>query len=179
MTYNKFSEIWDNIFLPLYLEFNNNNAFYLKKAAKQRIYNLYQRKKTFLKKNYMADSTTHLDRHKVAACMMYAIIVARPVKMRIGRLWHHFRTGKVISWQYVMSNEYLALLTALAIICSFEQYDKNQNDRNCTITIPNTKNGEDYIYNTCLDLYLARKTKNINVLTFANVFFLLETGLFE
>ena len=82
-----------------------------------------------------------------------------------------------------MLNEYLGLYTAFSIVESFRAYEQSEENevgfKRKGIVQPITANGEDYIYNTCLDLYLSRKKNKINVLTFANVFFLLETGSFS
>ena len=45
-----------------------------KVQTKYKIYKEYQKQKTFLKLNYMENPNTHLDRHKIAACMLYAIV---------------------------------------------------------------------------------------------------------
>ena len=81
-----------------------------------------------------------------------------------------------------MLNEYLGLYTAFSIVESFREYeqsiDKCATFQRSGIKLPMTCNGEDYIYNTCLDLYLSKKKNKINILTFANVLFLLEIGEF-
>ncbi|MBR2037425.1 MAG: hypothetical protein IKJ39_05260 [Lachnospiraceae bacterium] len=184
MTREKYDEIWQNIVLPVCNELYPKEEVYIKLFAKDRVYKEYQKKKTYLKVNYMQNPKTHLDRHKIAACMMYAIAKVRPVAIKPSVIWDKFIKDQKFSQKYSLINEYIGLYTAFSIVESFRIYEEKQsknkdNVKRHSICKPITTNGEDYIYNTCLDLYLSRKKKNINVLTFANVFFLLETGTFE
>lgn len=183
MTKEKFDEVWDNIFLKTYDEITPNESVYIKRNTKRKVYKIYQKEKTYLKKNYMQNPNTHLDRHKIAACMMYAIVMVQPVRIRKMCIWNKFINKEKFEPRYLMLNEYLGVYTALSIVESFRQYEDSLEDgkvlfKRNGICQPVTTNGEDYIYNTCLDLYLSRKNNNINILTFANVFFLLETGKF-
>ena len=129
----------------------------------------------------MEDVNTHLDRHKIAACIMSAIVKVQPIKIKKRNLLRRYFDKKPYEKKFTLLNEYLALYTALSVVESFRQDDiKNQRmgfDRP-GVCQPMTTNGESYIHNTCLDLYFAKRHNKINVLTFANVFFLLETGKF-
>lgn len=73
-------------------------------------------------------------------------------------------------------NEALAFFTALSIIESYKEYgidDKIEMSRR-SIILPETFNQSDYSKNTFIDLYFSKRSKKINILTFSNVFFLLE-----
>lgn len=182
MTNEKFEDIWDNIILKLFSEMTPQKDVFIAPRSKKKIFKEYQKQKTFLKLNYMENPNTHLDRHKIAACMLYAIVKVRPIKIKKFSVWRKFISGTRYTPEFLMLNEYLGLYTAFSIIESFRVYEQSI-DKDITfprngISQPITINGEDYIYNTCLDLYLSRKKNKINILTFANVFFLLEIGKF-
>lgn len=182
MTNEKFEDIWDNIILKLFSEMTPQKDVFIAPRSKKKIFKEYQKQKTFLKLNYMENPNTHLDRHKIAACMLYAIVKVRPIKIKKFSVWRKFISGTRYTPEFLMLNEYLGLYTAFSIIESFRVYEQSI-DKDITfprngISQPITTNGEDYIYNTCLDLYLSRKKNKINILTFANVFFLLEIGKF-
>ena len=181
MKKSKFDEIWDNVIIPIYDEISPREDFYIKRNAKNRIYKQYQKQKNFIKFNYMEDVHKHLDRHKVGACLMYAIVKVQPIVIKKKVLISKFIHKESYSYKYTLLNEHLALYTALSVIESFRQYDIKNNIETFKrpgVCKPMTTNGESYIYNTCLDLYFSKRRDNINVLTFANVFFLLETGEF-
>ena len=183
MTNEKFEDIWNNIILGLYNEITPQDDLYIKARSKKKIFKKYQKQKTYLKLNYMENQNTHLDRHKIAACMLYAIVKVHPIRIKRISIWKNYLNGKKFTPEYLMLNEYLGLYTAFSIVESFRAYEQSEENevgfKRKGIVQPITTNGEDYIYNTCLDLYLSRKKNKINVLTFANVFFLLETGSFS
>lgn len=183
MTNEKFEDIWNNIILGLYNEITPQDDLYIKARSKKKIFKKYQKQKTYLKLNYMENPNTHLDRHKIAACMLYAIVKVHPIRIKRVSIWKNYLNGKKFTPEYLMLNEYLGLYTAFSIVESFRAYEQSEENevgfKRKGIVQPITTNGEDYIYNTCLDLYLSRKKNKINVLTFANVFFLLETGSFS
>ena len=57
--------------------------------------NLYQKEKTFVKTNYMIAEDTHLDRHKIASCVLYAIMKVYPVQISMSAIWKkHKEKGK-------------------------------------------------------------------------------------
>ncbi len=182
MKRDKFDELWNNIVLPIYDEMNEYDILFLKRNAKQKIYREYQRKKSFVKENYMLCGNTHLDRHKIAACIVYAIVKVSPIKVSLRIKWEKYRLKRYFSREYELLNEYLALYTAFSIIESFRLYGESHKEdeyptkgfKRNQINLPKTSNGQDYLYNTCLDLYFSKQKNNINVLTFSNVFFLLE-----
>ena len=182
MTREVFDELWKHIILSIFNDMNKNNVLHLKKDAKEKVYKQYQNKKTYIKDNYMLSCNTHLDRHKIASCVLYAIMQVYPIEVNLSMIKKKHDSKEMFPKEYQLLNEYLALYTAFSIIESFRQYGIHHSEEEFPtkgfnrhkISIPNTSNGQDYIYNTCLDLYFSKQKKNINVLTFSNVFFLLE-----
>ncbi len=79
-------------------------------AAKKRVWFAYCCFNLHCSENYMSNPSGHLDRHKVAACYMYAIVAAAPlvVDTSVGE-----REGSF------MANEQLAVVVGASILCSF------------------------------------------------------------
>lgn len=182
MKSDKFDELWNQIVLSIFHDMNADGTLSLKRNAKERVYKQYQKEKTFIKKNYMLSEETHLDRHKIASCVLYAIMKVYPVQISINAIWKKHKEKEKFNREYQLLNEYLSLYTAFSIIESFRQYGVSHPDEEYPtkgftrnrIDMPDTSNGQDYLYNTCLDLYFSKQRHKINVLTFSNVFFLLE-----
>lgn len=64
--------------------FSDLKCLRIKANIKKSIYRNYQKKRDFIKYNYMSRKTSvALDRHKVAACMVYAILKTNPFKVNM------------------------------------------------------------------------------------------------
>lgn len=182
MKRDKFDELWNQVVLSIFDDMNVDGTLTLKRNAKKRVYSQYQKEKTFIKTNYMIAEDTHLDRHKIASCVLYAIMKVYPVQINMSAIWKKHKEKGKFNKEYQLLNEYLSLYTAFSIIESFRQYGISHQDEEYPtkgfvrnrISMPYTSNGQDYLYNTCLDLYFSKQRHKINVLTLSNVFFLLE-----
>jgi len=157
-------------------QFPNKDVFSKKKNMRKSIFHNYQNKRDFIKHNYMSkEAPVALDRHKVAACMVYAILKSNPLKIN---MWILNLPEKI-----VLANEYLAFYVALNII---EMYKKDEfNDKGIffdyQIIIPKTYHEDNnpqntYESNLCKAWYYIKinSIKNFDVLAYANVFFLLQ-----
>lgn len=144
------------------------------KFAKSRIFRYYQRKRDVIKNNYMenpGDAEKSLDRHKVAACMMYAILKCR--------IWKVNRFVPHLPDKLLMANEYLAVYVAINIM---EQYriDDGKSASEYKIIFPityhETSSGEsDYLSNLCKSLYYLRhKVWTMDIFAYSNIMFFLE-----
>lgn len=144
--------------------------------ARKRIFKNYQNKRDFVISNYMSKtSTVALDRHKVAACMIYAILKAKPLKVN--------RMIANLPEKILLCNEYLAFFVALNII---EMYKKDELLENgitddYEIIIPKSYHEDDtpnntYESNLCKSLYYISMTnvKQYDVFAYADILFLLE-----
>lgn len=145
----------------------------LRKNSEKNIYKFYQEKRDYVRCNYMSKSIeVSLDRHKVAACMLYAILKAEPLKIN--------RLVPGLPEKILMSNEYLAVHVAFNIIEMYKLDELGMNS-NYQLFVPKTYNEQenkdnDYMCNMCRALYYL-KIDNINkfdILAYANIFFLLE-----
>lgn len=116
-----------------------------------------------------------LDRHKVASCMVYAILKSNPIKVN---MWLPNLPEKII-----LANEYPAFYTALNIIEMYkldEFHDKDIHN-GYQIIVPKTYHENENSKNTC-ESNLCKAWYYIKIddmgkfdaLGYANVFFLLE-----
>lgn len=136
-----------------------------------KIYVHYQRKRNEIKNNYMAPPVKALDRHKVAACMIYAILRSKVIRVntQITRLPN----------ELLMANEYLAVYTAINII---EQYKRDEMgaDSDYKLIFPITYHEEDeeksaFIDNLCKSLYYLRaKIKSMDIFAYSAILFFME-----
>ena len=124
----------------------------------------------------MNDSQQNIDRHKIAACMMKAILEVYPLKVSFRHILELWRGKSRLEDKYIYANETLAFYTALSILENYKDYciDGTNGEVHPSIKIPKTYNESDYLFNTYIDLYFGKREKKINVLSFANIFFLLE-----
>lgn len=178
MTYEKFSEFWKNIFIPTISEIDIDNIYKLKANAFDKIYMHYQRQRKYIHDNYMMDADANIDRHKIAACLMCSIEKIQPLKLPLKFQLQLLKSnGKLTKFQSY-ANEYLAFYSAVSILDNFYLYDESKNKfykNRKKIVIPNTFNdNNDYVFDFCLDLYFANQRKMLNLLAYANIFFLLE-----
>ena len=177
MTQNTYDQIWDNIIIPIFNNICGNNDFIsLKQNKKKKIYAKYLKTKNKVKTQYMADQDKNIDRHKIAAIFLKVIEEVSPIYISKRYIFKLYKENKTIEDRYFYANEILAFYTGLSIISNFMDYDvqNGNNNRSRYIIIPETFNNSDYAMNTCVDIYFSKQSGTINVLTFANVFFLLE-----
>lgn len=154
----------------------NKNCLSRRNNAQTKIYNNYQNKRDFVISNYMSKkSTVALDRHKVASCMIYAILKAKPIKVK---RWVNNLPEKVL-----LSNEYLAFFVALNIIEMYKTDEKRENGimDEYQIIIPKTyhedcSKNNTYESNFCKSLYYIsiKNMKQYDIFAYADILFLLE-----
>lgn len=146
----------------------------VKKLARNNIFKFYQQKRDEIKNNYMEKPVKNekaLDRHKVAACMMYAILKSKV-------LWVN-RFVPNLPNRLLMANEYLAVYVGLNII---EQYriengkDEAENKLIFPITYHETNSEEsDYLINLCKGLYYLRhRIRTMDIFAYSNILFFIE-----
>lgn len=156
--------------IMLYAEDNNcKDCIKVNSRSLKKIYVYYQRKRDEIKNHYMSPPAKALDRHKVAACMLYAILKSKV--FRINKL------RKTLPYQILMANEYLAVYIAVNII---EQYKGDELGYNLAykIVFPLTYHEDDeessaFLDNLCKSLYYI-KPNQINIFAYSTVFFFME-----
>ena len=172
-----YDRIWNNIILQIYDNISNgDNNISFNKNSRNKIFKRYIKIRDNIKKKYMEDSDANIDRHKIASIMMVAIEEVYPIKVSKKYIFKLWKSRKELDKRYIYANETLAFFTALSIIENYKDYgiDGKIEMTRKSITLPETFNDSDYAMNTCIDLYFGKRSKNINILTFSNVFFLLE-----
>ena len=137
------------------------------KNAKDDIFQKYSEFNNHCKNTYMANPNNILDRHKVAACYMLAILSASPLSFNMNC------DDDVI----VTINEHLAITVGLSILQSFIRTEKLQNgsdeDVPSDINLPTTNHGN-YRDIFAVELYFTKIENNYNLLSLSNTLFLLE-----
>ncbi len=172
-----YDRIWENIIFPIYDNIRNgDNNISLNEKSRNKIFKSYIKIRDNIKKKYMENADSNIDRHKIASIMMVAIEEVYPIKVSKKYIFKLWKSKKELDKRYVYANETLAFFTALSIIENYKDYgiDGKIEMTRKSITLPETFNESDYAMNTCIDLYFGKRSKNINILTFSNVFFLLE-----
>lgn len=142
------------------------------KKYKEQIYKFYQKKRDYIRSNYMTkEYYAALDRHKVASCMLFAILKAKPFQID--------RTKK-LDERLLLANEYLAFYAALNIIENYRISVNGMNETDCQILLPETyqeKAGStDYLSNICRNLYFLSiyNIEKYDVLAYSNILYMLE-----
>lgn len=178
LDYSSYEKYYDQIIYPVMLEYEEKNAgVILSPNAKEKIWDSYAEFNMHCKKHYMKDQEKLIDRHKLIACYMYAILQAEPIFCTIS-----FQQGDNSA---LLLNERLSLcfgMTMLrALICEEITYlkanrdfkDKIRSIFEDDICFPKTNHG-DYKHNLLVQLYHTRMEKNYNILSLAETLYLLE-----
>lgn len=144
--------------------------------ARELIWKKYVAFNEFCKNNYMKNSEKLLDRHKVCACYIYAILDADVLK----------NVAAIESGRYddFLANERLALCFGMSLLRALIlQETEDLNDDNNKELLRKAFNGEflfpkanhgDYKNNLLIQLYNTKVNKNYNVLSLAETLYLLE-----
>lgn len=116
--------IWDRLIIPTFNDYNfKTGGIICPLAGYHEIYTYYNELVTFAKAHYMAKNTSLLNRHKVAAAIMIAILKAKPIKKIDPIFYEPDKDGNITVWPL---NESLAITVALSILRAFimERVDK-------------------------------------------------------
>ena len=175
--YKKFYNVVVSACIDDILKYNEQNGFpknsiIRRENRKKKIFEYYQEMRDYIRCNYMSKKIdVALDRHKVAACMMYAILKANPLKIN--------RKIPNLDERILLANEYLALYAALNIVVMYKMDQCQLKEGEYEILFPETYFNDpsnDYVTNYCRTLYYV-SIENLNkfeVLAHANILFMLE-----
>lgn len=167
MKKSDYEKIINNIIIPLtneILKSDNNKKYNLVKLSKNfddKLLKIINNYICFIKKSIMI--TNQIDRHKISACVMCAIIKYNPFSIS--------KKGYNIE-NLFFANELLGIYTAVSIL---ECYNKD-----LIITFPHTIYESDvidpYVKTLCTALYINRNNRNIkySIMDYANVLFFIE-----
>lgn len=177
MIKNDYDDFFSIVIRPcidkIIVETEQYGCHYVGGKCQNSIYHHYQNKRDFIKDRYMKKAEdAALDRHKVAVCMMYAILKTKPIKVN--------RFIPDLPEKALLANEYLAFFVSLNIL---EMYRKDQLGENadCEIILPRTyhedsENKSDFLSNTCKALYYIglQGIEKLDVFAYSSILFLLE-----
>lgn len=175
-----YQHIWEQIIDPVIKDYQNRFAEVdVAHNAQDVIWQEYVRLNCHCKEYYMRDVGGRLDRHKVCACYMYAIIKASVLSCRLAE-------GNT-EQRYLALNENLAITVGLSLLRAFvissidnskelskEEKDFYQSRIDGGIVFPQCNHGV-YRENFASELHYTNEERNYNVLSLANTLFLLET----
>ena len=132
------------------------------------IFNYYESFRKDMRRLYMAEESKPMDRHKIAANMMIAILKARPIKINL--------MIPNLPLELLLANEYLSFCCALDIV---EIYRRDAGNEKFSLILPGTYIEEEddrtsYIQNICKALYYIHKPSLSDTLAYANILFMIE-----
>lgn len=177
-----YESIWDKL---IWEEICNYKKEYLEcievlPNAQEEIWNAYIWQNNYAKNNYMKSHEGLLDRHKVAACYMIAILKVRP--LRIVQSFNNEILPLAV-------NEMLAITIGLSLVRTFaisainnnKDYSEEQKKDLIAqfvdgIIVPDAKfvNHGVYIDNFANELFIVSSEGKLNILTLAHELYLLE-----
>lgn len=184
---DEFDIIWDKVVCRLTVELSKDYNLKYKNLnnCRRRARKLYRKYKDIFIKSYMYWNTDKIDKHKSAACYMKSLLVIKPIyipfleRIKIGLVPSKSKYDFNVIETLLLINEYLAFSVGVTIVDCYiarnYEEDKSKHPLEHCICIPTPfHDGEDeYIKDVCLDLYYT-PTRLINIVTYANIFFLLE-----
>jgi len=152
------------------LKLDNVDCLKYKQKSIDKIYKNYELKRLEIRRFFMNFEKKPMDRHKIGAVMIYAVLKSKIFKInkRIPNLPD----------EMLMANEYLAIYLALSIVESYKRDELK--DEEWLLRIPNTyhenntENKEIYINNMSKALYNIPNIKYFDIFAYSNVLFLLE-----
>lgn len=177
---NSYDKIWEVVINPTIQDYRNRySEIAISHNAKEVIWQEYINFNKHAKLTYMQEAGGKLDRHKVCACYMYAIIKANILSCHLA--------DSDTEQSYLALNENLAITVGMSVLRAFVVSSINSSEQlpgdkkealrkkiDSGIIFPDCNHG-DYRNNFAAELYYTKKENNYNVLSLANTLFLLET----
>lgn len=125
-----YDSIWNRLIEPTFQSFvTRDGGLVLPQQAKEEIKVFYDELICYAKKHYMSAETKLLNRYKVAAAMMIAILKAKPIKKADPLYFmENKETGRLTPWPF---NERLAVTVGFSVLHSFimERLSKAASER--------------------------------------------------
>ena len=115
--YKLIDHVWEQVIIPTYSRYNQRTGGLLCfERSREEIRQHYKEILEHAKIHYMEDDQTLLNRHKVSAALMIAILKAKPIKKADALYYAPDENGKVTIWPF---NEQLAITVALSVLRTF------------------------------------------------------------
>lgn len=180
MDKSSYQKIWEVVIDPTIKDYKNRySEIVVSHNAKEAIWQEYISFNKHAKLTYMQDASGKLDRHKVCACYMYAIIKANTVGC--------YLADSDTEQSHMALNENLAITVGMSVLRAFvlsginSSEDLSEETKRTLgkridggVIFPKCNHG-DYRNNFVTELYYTKKENNYNILSLANTLFLLET----
>lgn len=179
ISFKAYNIIWSEVIYKIISKYQTEHLdLIVDNDAQQKIWENYMLFKDKCRSCYMSNPNGLLDRHKVSACMIYAIIKSDVIYDSVPKK----NTGRV----YDALNEDLALTTGLSLLRAFiitaieeskmsaEQKRLNLDKFINGLKYPKPFHGN-YRENFLAELHYTRIEKNYNILSLAHSLYLLET----
>lgn len=173
-----FDLVWRCVVEPVILAFRAKYEISRKDNAKELVWKNYVSFNRACRSRYMLNPDGLLDRHKVCACYMFAILASDILSL------DGFETPA--EGTYVVVNEHLAITVGMTLLRSFiissvqnsQDFDEQKKLELIArvddgIHFPETNHGT-YHSNFASELYFTKKENNYNILSLANTLYLLE-----
>ncbi|MDR2555385.1 MAG: hypothetical protein LBC64_08160 [Fibromonadaceae bacterium] len=175
----KFNEIWDTVIKPyLNAELSSDSSLQSlditgnSSKARRDIESLYDVARATIKAYYMKDAARFLDRHKVPACIYIAMVNAPLIKVLGGTNEKDAFVNACLAF-YVASS----ILLSFMADCTDAAYSQFLQSSGLQYPpVKNSDSGESYMVQTIKGLCYAQKNKQLNPITLANIFCLLESN---
>ncbi len=117
MTEDTLDKIWNTIVIPTFKEMNRTHGGLVCPTYEKDTFKIhYDELIRHAKELYMRDSSLPLNRHKVAAAIMIAILKTKPIKKIDAIYYQPDSKGGVKHWTF---NESLAITVALCVLRAF------------------------------------------------------------
>lgn len=190
---NEFDDVWKSIVEGMITEaatlfgIKHKSLFWVERKLRRR-YNAY---KDTIVKTFMVMDTVNIDRHKIAACLIKAILVTKPLYIPLLAkikfifsdkyfneiLPHEINSNEdeSLNKYFILFNEYLAIDVAVAVLNSYINSDDRPGRFKHSIVMPEPfpEPDTDYLRDVCIGLHYSR-AKEINPVAYANSLFLWE-----
>lgn len=131
--------------------------------AKEKIWEAYKEFNLSCKRDFMSESVEKLDRHKIAACYIFAIVKTQPLSLKPIELPENM---------VVTINEHLAITVGMSILYAYMS-ESNMGIGSNGLEFPDARHGN-YRDDFALELYYTKKHNMYNILSLSNTLFLLE-----
>lgn len=135
--------------------------------SKERIFREYTKLRDYTKISFMRNPDGLLDRHKVCACLIYAIVKSKPLV--------YDDSDNEIGMKNIF-NENLAMTVGLSLLYNFIVSAKQDNSKwiEKGFKFPKTERDATYQELLCLMIYYDIKNNQYSILALSNILFMIE-----
>lgn len=176
-----YDKTWKEIISPIIARYAIVSWINVKENIQDDIWSYYKEFNMHCRETYMATGNKKLDRHKVAACYMFAILKTDPFIISKKDISEDMR---------IVATEHFAISVGLSILKSFliSKYDENDKEKSLEVWEKERKIFQndfvfpcddeirhgDYRNNFAMELYFTKIEKTYNILSLSHSLYFLE-----